>query len=115
MLEAEISDLGTPAEEEGGEGEHGRDVAHSDVADVDTPDNQTLVLTRRTSGHLSRVSSSRCVRSQAMYSRAASVILGHQERSRLTNFRRFSAINSIPSSVTLLQPERERMVRFGSE
>ena len=50
-----------------------------------------------------------------MYSRAASVILGHQERSRLTNFLRFSAISSIPSSVILLQPERERIVRFGSE
>ena len=50
-----------------------------------------------------------------MYSRAASVILGHQLRSRLTSFLRFSATNSMPSSVTLLQPERERIVRFGSE
>jgi hypothetical protein len=81
--------------------------------------------------HLSRVSSSRCVRSQAMYSRAASVIRGHQETSRLTcrprirdkwanqrrrtSFLRFSAISSIPSSVIFEQPERERMVRLGRE
>ena len=64
---------------------------------------------------LSKVSSSRWVRSQAMYSSAASVILGHQDRSRLTNFLRFSATNSIPSSVTLLQPDKDRIVRFGSE
>ena len=38
----------------------------------------------RSGKHLSNVSSSRCVRSQAIYSRAASVILGHQDTSRLT-------------------------------
>ena len=32
-----------------------------------------------------------------------------------TSFLRFSAINSMPSSVILEQPERERMVRFGRE
>ena len=50
--------------------------------------------------YLSRMSSSRCPRSQAMYSRAASVTRGHHERSRQRSLRRFSAINSIPSSVT---------------
>ena len=63
-----------------------------------------------------------------MYSRAASVIRGHQDTSRLTwsrsawevrrpltSFLRFSAISSMPSSVILEQPERERMVRFGRE
>ena len=38
MLEAKVPDLRTPAEEEGVEGEHGGDVAHADVADVDAPD-----------------------------------------------------------------------------
>ena len=37
MLEAEVPDLRTPAEEEGAQGQHGGDVAHPDVADVDTP------------------------------------------------------------------------------
>ena len=37
MLEAKVPDLRTPSEEEGVEGEHGGDVAHADVADVDTP------------------------------------------------------------------------------
>ena len=46
-------------------------------------DFMTMILMTRTT-NLSRVSSSRCVRSQAMYSRAASVILGHQDTSRLT-------------------------------
>ena len=50
-----------------------------------------------------------------MYSSAASVIRGHQETSRLTNFRRFSATSSIPSSVILLQPDRDSTVRLGSE
>ena len=34
--------------------------------------------------YLSKFNSSRCVRSQAMYSSAASVILGHHDKSRLT-------------------------------
>ena len=38
MLEAEVPDLRTPAEEERVEGEHGGDIAHADVADVDAPD-----------------------------------------------------------------------------
>ena len=50
-----------------------------------------------------------------MYSRAASVTLGHQDRSRHTSFCRFSAINSIPSSVILEQPDRDSTVRFGKE
>ena len=145
------------------------------------------------------MSSSRCVRSQAIYSRAASVILGHHDTSRLTwkkkhyistiitawlicfmiqcsgvflfrdcfdcqfcmlwgisictqiseqfyflliergspsldsillsrmqrlglegflwltSFLRFSAINSMPSSVIFEQPDKERMVRLGRE
>ena len=36
MLQTEVSDLRTPAEEERGEGQHGGDVSHSYVADVDT-------------------------------------------------------------------------------
>ena len=31
MLEAKVSDLRTPAEKEGMESQHGRDVAHADV------------------------------------------------------------------------------------
>ena len=37
VLEAEVSDLRTPAEEERSQGQHGGDVAHPDVADVNTP------------------------------------------------------------------------------
>jgi len=68
-----------------------------------------------TSPYLSRVSSSSWFRSQAIYSRAASVIRGHQDRSRLRSFCRFSAISSTPSSVILLQPDSDKTVRFGSE
>ena len=63
--------------------------------------------------YLSRVSSSRWFKSQAMYSRAASVTLGHHETSRDLNFRKFSAISSIPSSVTLEHPDNDRTVKFG--
>ena len=38
MLQPEVPDEGAPAEEEGAEGEHGGDVAHADVADVDAPE-----------------------------------------------------------------------------
>lgn len=50
-----------------------------------------------------------------MYSNAASVILGHQLKSRARNFCKFSAINSTPSSVILLHPDKESTVRFGNE
>ena len=87
-------------QEEGGESQHGGNVPHPDVTYVHTPglrkcescpvwffkgtwDFMAIILMTRTT-NLSRVSSSRCVRSQAMYSRAASVILGHQDTSRLT-------------------------------
>lgn len=50
-----------------------------------------------------------------MYSKAASVIRGHQDKSKERNFWRFSAISSTPSSVILLQPERLRTVKFGNE
>lgn len=63
--------------------------------------------------YLSRTSSSSLCRSQAMYSRAMSVILGHQDKSRLRSLRRFSATSSTPSSVILEQPERLRAVKFG--
>lgn len=63
--------------------------------------------------HLSSTSSSSLCRSQAMYSRAMSVIRGHQDKSRLRSLRRFSATSSTPSSVILEQPERLREVRFG--
>lgn len=65
--------------------------------------------------YLSRVSSSNWFRSQAIYSRAASVILGHQDKSKARNFCKFSAINSTPSSVILLQPDRLKTVKFGRE
>ncbi len=66
----------------------------------------------RDPGHyLSSVSSSRCVRSQAMYSRAASVTRGHQDRSRLTSFRRFSAISSRPQDTTLVHVQALRRRR----
>ena len=38
MLEAKVPDLGTPAQEEGVQRQHGGDVANPDVADVDTPE-----------------------------------------------------------------------------
>lgn len=63
----------------------------------------------------SNVSSSSWLRSQAMYSSEASVIRGHQDRSRARSFCRFSAISSTPSSVTLLQPDSDSTVRWGSE
>lgn len=50
-----------------------------------------------------------------MYSKAASVILGHQDRSSDLNFCKFSAISSTPSSVTLLQPLSDSTVKFGRE
>lgn len=50
-----------------------------------------------------------------MYSSAESVILGHHDKSSARNFCKFSAINSTPSSVTLLHPESERTVRCGNE
>lgn len=62
---------------------------------------------------LSSTSSSSLCRSHAMYSRAMSVIRGHQDRSRLRSLRRFSATSSTPSSVILEQPERLRAVRLG--
>ncbi len=48
-----------------------------------------------------------------MYSRAASVTLGHHETSSDLSFLRFSAMSSIPSSVTLEQPDSDSIVRFG--
>lgn len=63
--------------------------------------------------YLSSTSSSSLCRSQAMYSRAMSVIRGHQDKSRLRSLRRFSATSSTPSSVILEQPERLRAVRLG--
>lgn len=50
-----------------------------------------------------------------MYSRAASVIRGHQDRSRARSFCKFSAISSTPSSVTLLHPDSDNTVKWGSE
>ena len=40
VLEAKVSDLRTPAEEEGVESQHGGDVAHADVTYVDTPETE---------------------------------------------------------------------------
>lgn len=65
--------------------------------------------------YLSKTSCSNPTRSQAMYSRAASVTRGHQDKSKICNFGRFSAISSIPSSVILLQPDKLNTVKLGSE
>lgn len=65
--------------------------------------------------YLSRMSSSSWLRSQAMYSNEASVIRGHQDRSKERSFLRFSAISSTPSSVILLQPDMLSTVRLGKE
>ena len=78
MLQTKVSDLRTPAEEERGEGQHGADVSHSYVADVDTSKHDIITTlirsdnisseekdktsssgTRYSCGDLSRVSSSR--------------------------------------------------------
>ena len=50
-----------------------------------------------------------------MHSKAASVILGHQDKSKLLNLCRFSAMASTPSSVIFEQPDKLKTVRFGSE
>lgn len=65
--------------------------------------------------YLSNVSSSKLFKSQAIYSKAASVILEHQLRSKERSLGKFSAINSTPSSVTLLHPESDSTVRLGKE
>ena len=49
-----------------------------------------------------------------MYSSAASVTLGHHETSSDLNFRRFSAMSSIPSSVILEHPDSDNTVRLGN-
>ena len=48
-----------------------------------------------------------------MYSNAASVTRGHHDKSRDLNFRKFSAINSMPSSVIFEQPDKDNTVKFG--
>lgn len=37
MLQAKVTHLRAPAQEEGGQRQHCRDIAHSDVGDVDAP------------------------------------------------------------------------------
>lgn len=64
--------------------------------------------------YLSRVNSSNKLKSHAMYSNAASDILGHQDKSSTLSCLKFSANNSTPSSVILEQPDSERTVRLGS-
>ena len=71
------------------------------------------ILWQIVKSYLSSVSSSRWLRSQAMYSRAASVTLGHQDRSNERNLRKFSAISSIPSSVILEHPDSDKTVKLG--
>lgn len=65
--------------------------------------------------YLSKTSCSNPTKSHAMYSSAASVTRGHQDKSKICNFGRFSAISSIPSSVILLQPDKLSTVRLGRE
>lgn len=50
-----------------------------------------------------------------MYSSDASVMRGHHDKSSVRSFCRFSAISSMPSSVTLLHPDNDRTVKCGSE
>ena len=63
----------------------------------------------------SNVSSSSWFKSHAIYSNAASVILGHHDKSNARNFCKFSAISSTPSSVTLLHPDNDNTVKCGNE
>lgn len=65
--------------------------------------------------YLSNVSSSSWFKSQAIYSSAASVILGHHDKSRARRRGRFSATSSTPSSVTLLHPDSDSTVKLGNE
>lgn len=65
--------------------------------------------------YLSNVSSSNSFKSQAIYSSDASVIRGHQDKSSARSFCKFSAINSMPSSVILLHPDKDRTVKCGNE
>ncbi len=65
--------------------------------------------------YLSKVSCCKDVKSQAIYSKALSVIRGHHDKSSDLNFRKFSEINSMPSSVIFVHPERLSIVRLGSE
>jgi len=74
-----------------------------------------IALTAYIVFYLSKTNCSNPTKSQAMYSRAASVTRGHQDKSKICNFGKFSAINSIPSSVILLQPDKLSTVRLGSE
>lgn len=53
-------------------------------------------------------------KSQAMYSREASVILEHHDRLRQDKCLNCSAMTSMASSVTFEQPDKESEVRFGS-
>lgn len=50
-----------------------------------------------------------------MYSNDASVMRGHHDKSNARSFCKFSAINSMPSSVTLLHPDNDRTVKCGNE
>ena len=43
MLETKVSDLRTPAEKERVESQHGGDIAHPYVTDVDTPETQNCI------------------------------------------------------------------------
>lgn len=82
------------------------------------PPTTLLHSTRGVSGfftHLSNVSSSSWFKSQAMYSKEASVMRGHHDKSKARSFCRFSAMSSTPSSVSLLQPDKLSTVRCGNE
>jgi hypothetical protein len=46
MLQSKISDLGTPSEEQGRQGQHGRYIAHTDISNVDTPGGKYKYITQ---------------------------------------------------------------------
>ena len=67
MLQTEVSDLRTPAEEERGEGQHGGDVSHSYVADVDTSKHD-IITTLIRSDNISSEEKDKTSSSGTMYS-----------------------------------------------
>lgn len=119
MLQAKVTDLRAPSQEQRIEWDHRWDVADADVRYVNASKTWLEWVSGKKLGglitNLSSVSSSSMFKSQAMYSRAASVIRGHHDRSRARSFWRFSAISSTPSSVILLQPDNDSTVKCGSE
>lgn len=120
MLQSKVTNLGAPSQEECVEGDHRWDITDADVRYMNASESKKKLwneckLRLICWSNLSNVNSSSMFKSQAIYSSAASVILGHHDKSRARSFWRFSAINSTPSSVILLQPDKDKTVKCGSE